>query len=480
MTKAIASDEGFCDRYLASWTEATRKLGGMPQTGSFDAVVRAGDTAQNPRRVYHTVAHFHEISEAAHTRLPGDSITFSELLTSKGLAALYPVVAAVMVRAGAHHDIVYHVDEDYACAGLLRDERYRILPPKSVDAPHSDYAVTAATPEGDPGVVLEMARVLFDVHPRDILTQFNGKNEFLSAIYAGLQGLNEGMPLRYIMAEMMMIEATRPFEDKDRLMRLREQFAAANRLLPAASQLDTEEIDAFMLGSAQLANVDVLAFALDYKHFLAGSVALLHEAARHIHSVEDYFMQASNREAFFLSLRTKMQAGDAAIFHAFSAWPPQETLEAYEAQAAENIQKDILISRALKVATALSASVETQCGNGNLDEIPWRLSAGKQKIMGGFATMRDPAMTETALALRDCMINSPLLSFASYLLGHLSAEELEACAHRVGQQYQAHQERFTAAFATRKGAEELLGWVKERPGMQSLPTIITKALGYEA
>ncbi len=473
------------EQYRNALVAATHTLGGEPRPESFATVEAAGAPEHNPRRIYHTLAHFKEISESPATRLLEDMPYLAEEFARRGMGDLYEVVCAVMVRAGAHHDVIYHVDEDYVCADTLRDEHLRILPPRAVDAPVSDYAVTGVSLSGERGMVLDMARSLFDVRPRDVLTQFNGKNEFLSAVYAGLQGLTEGIAPKYILAEMMMIEATRPFEDANRLERLKSQLQAANRQLPAASQLDAQEMEAFLLGAAHLANVDVLAFCQDFQCFLKGSVALLLEAGRPIKSAEDFFVQATNREAFFLNLLQKLQAGDAAIFHATRAdavpvriYPPRGVLEICEKRARENIRKDILMCRALKVASVLSAAVEVIYGEGNIDSVPERLHRHQHVMMAGYGAMRDPAMTETALAMRECATQTPLLSLASYVLGHLGETDLLRFSERAGQQAQAYQERFTAAFATRKTALELLDWLKEYKELRLLERVVAQALGY--
>lgn len=473
------------EHYRNALVAATHTLGGTPRPESFAIVEAAGTQEHNPRRIYHTLLHFKEISESPTTRLLEDMPPFSEEFSKRGMSDLYEVVCAVMVRVGAHHDVIYHVDEDYACADILRDEHLRILPPRAVDAPASDYAVTGVSLSGEKGMVLDMARSLFDVHPRDVLTQFNGKNEFLSAVYAGLQGVAEGMAPKYILAEMMMIEATRPFEDADRLERLKNQLQAANRLLPTASQLDAQEMEAFLLGAAQLANVDVIAFCQDFHAFLKGSVALLLEAGRPIQSAEDFFVQATNREAFFLNLLEKLHAGDAAIFHATRAdavpvrvFPPRGVLDICEKRARENIRKDILMCRALKVATVLSAAVEVMYGEGAIESIPERLHRHHHQMTAGYSAMRDPAMTETALAMRECAAQTPFLSLASYVLGHLGETDLLRFSEKVGQQAQAYQERFTAAFATRKSASELLEWLTEYKELRLLEPVVAQALGY--
>jgi len=486
VTDAARDESQSLRHYRETFVSATRTLGGQEQEETFSRIKRAGDASLNPRRLYHTLAHFQEISAAAHLRLLEDMAPFQEEFRKLGLMPLYDVVVAVMVRAGAHHDIIYHVDRDYIPADILRDETFGILPPRSIDAPHSDYVVTSAEPPGEAGVIVDMARVVFDVLPRDILTQFGGKNEFLSAVYAGLQGWKEGIPLKYLLAEMAMIEATRPFDPPDRLARLRIRFESANRLLPAASQLDREEMDAFLLGAAQLANVDVLDFARDFNHFLKGSVNLLLEAGRPVITLEDYFIRARNREAFFLNLLSKLHNGDAAVFHSLavsrggeSCFPPRGAVEICEKRARENIRKDVLMSRALKVATALSAAIEATYGEGNLDAISSLLEANQAQMLAGYPAMRDPSMMETAMAIRDGAHSIPLLGLASYLLGHLSETSLLRLSEKTSHQFQAYQERFTAAFATRKTARELLEWQGEYQEMAGLETIIAQALGYE-
>lgn len=483
MTASVANTPGFTAEYKKQFEEATRLLGGTPLAETFSIIERAGDVSLNPRRVYHTLAHFHEISSTHHVRLLEDMPPLHEIFHRQGWDALYDTVTAVMTRVGAHHDIIYHVDTDYIPAEILRDGSLGVLPPKAIDLPYSDYSVPGADPEGEKGMILDMARTLFDVRPRDILNQFTGKNEFLSAVYAGLQGLKEKIPPKYLLAEMMMIEATRPFEDGQRMDRLKQRLEAANRLLPTASQLDDQEMDAFLLGATHLANVDVLDFARPFDRFLKGSVTLLHEGTRPCASLEDYFIRASNREAFFLNLLNKMLGGDAAIFHSLRLadgmpLPPRGAMEVLEERARENIRKDILMCRALKVSTALAITLETAQEGGDPYSILSRLSAHRRLLTGGYSALRDPNMTEAAIAMRECSTNAPILALASYLLGHIGENDLLRLSEKVGQQFQAYQERFTAAFATRKTSAELLEWVDEQPEMQTLKTAVLQALGH--
>lgn len=486
MTAVVSNTPDIAGHYRKLFEEATRQLGGNPLPETFSMIEQAGNTALNPRRVYHTLAHFNEISDSQHIRLLEDLPSLRDNFHKLGWDALYDTVTAVMVRAGAHHDIIYHVDADYIPARILRQETLDILPPQSVDLPYSDYSVTSSDPEGPEGTLLDMARSLFDVRPRDILNQFTGKNEFLSAVYAGLQGLKEGIPLKYLMAEMAMIETTRPFEDADRMDRLKKRLDAANGLLPIAERMDGQEMDAFLLGATHLANVDVLDFARSFDHFLKGSVALLHEAGRPCSTLEDYFIRAGNREAFFLNLLNKIHGGDVAIFHnirigderAGEFFPPRGALNICESRAQENIRKDILMCRALKLSTALAAAVEVAHGEGDLHSIPARLETTRSALTAGYSAMRDPNMTETAMAMRECALDAPILALASYLLGHVSETDLLRLSERVGQQFQAYQERFTAAFATRKTSAELLEWIGDQPQLSKLEPTVLQALGY--
>ncbi len=483
--KAATMQADSLDRYKMLLANATGVLGGVLRDETFETIEKAGDPQRNPRRIYHTLEHFREISNASNVKLLEDMDSFRGEFNNLGIGHLFEIVSAVMVRVGAHHDIVYHVDRDYLPARLLRDERYRILPPQSVDAPSSDYVVTSAEPNGEAGMVLDMARTLFDVMPRDFLTQFTGKNEFLSAVYAGLQGLQEGIAPKYLLAEMMMIEATRPFEPQDRFQRLRARFEAANRLLPAAEQMDIEESEAFLMGAVQLANVDVLDFSLDFNAFLKGSVNLLHEAGRTIITAEDYFIQAVGREAFFLNLLEKIRHKDAAVFHALElsayaqrCFPPRGALEICEKRAEENIHKDILMSRALKISAALAMAVEAAHGEGNHEGIQERLKRNQMHILAGYPAMQDISMLETAMALRDCSSRIPLLALASFLLGHVNEAEMIRLSARIGYQFSAYQERFAAAFATRRTAGEILEWLRERDEFRPLELMVSQALGY--
>lgn len=485
MNVSTPGDGKFLSHYRDALTSATQILGGTPAPETFRLVEAAGDRGRNPRRIYHTLRHFCEISQSGRVKLLEDMPSFEEEFRRLGLQSMYEPTLAVMMRAGAHHDIVYHVDADYIPRVTLRDETLRILPPSSIDAPRAAYQVTAAEPGGDAGVILDMARALFDVGPRDVLTQFNGKNEFLSAVHAGLQGLKEGIPLKYLLAEMMMIEATRPFDPPDRMDVLRLRFEAANRLLPAASQLDPQEIAAFMLGSVQLANVDVLDFARDFTHFLKGSVDLLHEAGRAISQPEDYFIQTANREAFFLNLLSKMHNDDAAVFHGLHVsrerdyyFPLRGVVDICEKRARENIRKDILMSRAVKISAALATAVETVYGQGDVTAVGVHLRQCLPAMLNGYPAMHDPSMTETAMAMRECAPAAPLLGLASYLLGNLSEPGLLRFSEKVSQQFQAYQENFTAAFATQKTARELLEWLKETHELKALEPIAASALGY--
>ncbi len=489
MSTSAINQNNLPANYSDEIRNATLLLQGEPKDDTFQTIELAGDPDINERRTFHTLEHFHRISHAADVTLDENLPGLDETLRRNGLdSELIDIVRAVIMRAGAHHDIVYHVDEDYACGRTLRDPSVGVVPTAAVDRPSSDYAVSAPDATSEAGTIIKMAQILFDVHPKEKLTQFSGKNEYLSAVYAGLQGVQEKIPLKYVLAEMMMIEATRPFHGPKRMDALRGKFEAANRLLPGAMQLDSEEMNAFMMGASQLANIDVSDFARDFSTFFDGSIQLYHEAGHPMETVADYFDRAFKRESFNVHLKDKMEGGEAQIFHAVTlnmdaatSYPPPGVLDKMEASALRNVSKDLLAARALKMAAALCTATTVLQEEESVGEIMPRIQKerrGSSQMTGGFSKMDDTDMTETALVLREKAQHMPLLAVASYLLANLDKEVFSKLSERINKHYDAHYKQFGAAFETRRDAQELMGWIRDQPGMGEIEPMLCKAMGY--
>ncbi len=310
---------------LLAWSCTT--LGGVQQNTACDynVIEQAGTLVT---RYYHTLSHFELLAGAWDDHPPLPSLTTTLAHTAPDF---FPIVKALIIRAGAHHDLVYLNADKQKLAPQLNGilDHFVSRTPEGYVATTVNALPDTATEQER--TVFALAHAIFDKNNINPL----GTNEYLSAIYAGLQGLKEGIAEHYILAEMMMIAGTIPFQNAAYFHLLQTRLVTALAGLSTHKHFTDQHIIALMQGAVQLANVDILSFGLaDSTKFRSESFLLLQEAGHgDIGSTQRITMHQ-----FMQSLLNRCHDHSSAIFHAIHDFPQQPLLDKLNATAYHNIR----------------------------------------------------------------------------------------------------------------------------------------------
>lgn len=263
------------------------------------------------------------------------------------------------VLAALFHDWIYvQVDEkinfnlSYYLAPYIREESHNLLIIRdSYELPQ------------DP--VFEIVISIFGFEPAQVLSPFEGQNEFLSAL-AAAKILEPFFP-PYILARIVtIIEATIPFRPPSQ-QGLTPSYTLYQRLQKTNNQfnlgLSLDEIEETIKQSVRIANRDVSNFALDNTaDFLDNTWNLLPETNHsvsnpHCYTVKDYRLAIQKMEQFLYSLQPEL------IFLQFHSEPPQQIYTELVAKAKKNlaIAKSYLTSEL--IAITLMEAISLRLGN---------------------------------------------------------------------------------------------------------------------
>ncbi len=327
---------------------------------AIDRVLRAG---RQHSRSFHINRHFLAVMDTAKAIDADEELQGHFSRYAAGHPGLVEAIKAVAVRTGAHHDIIYHTDP-HRISGvpeiLSRIEPY--IRNEYVDG----HVVLFIRDEDKIGLLashiwFRQLLLIFDYRIGQKLSPFAGQNEFLSALYAGIQGSEEQIPPKYILAEILMIAGTIPWGNSghfDELLsgRLRE----ANELLTAEERLSDAEMQAFLLGAVKLANVDVGAFRGPLSSFHDGTWLLAKESSARFDTFEG-MLEGLNKQYNFLIhvlLEGRLQTGSATVFHSYQTengrYP--QAVEAWEYEAKTIILQEAVLLQAMIAATGLLAA----------------------------------------------------------------------------------------------------------------------------
>jgi hypothetical protein len=299
---------------------ASHTLGGQPSADNVRIITEAGT---QPTRHYHTVAHFEALARAWEATPPLPA------LHEHVDAAHMPVLQALITRAGAHHDLVY-----------LNADKHRL--PASLSAwlapfvTLNDAGEVIATADTLPShatpsqhKVFAWAQIVFAKKS----THKHGTNEYLSAVYAALQGLEEGIPDAYLLSEMLMIAGTIPFQPANYFDVLQQRFTLALATLHDDAPLSTALQNDILRAGVHLANADVIGFGnAQPSAFQADSKLLLQEGTAQT-------TLAARKTSSAQLMRSLHQALEhptphsAVIFHQHHGFPSQATLDALHRNA---------------------------------------------------------------------------------------------------------------------------------------------------
>lgn len=297
-----------------------------------DDFQRVKETGELPTRHYHTLAHYEFLAQAWDDNPPLPSLNKAKHIDEAQL----DTVKALIIRAGAHHDMVYLNADKQQLAPCLTAmlEHFVDKDANGHITTTRDTLPASATPQEHQ--VFAWAQEIF--HKSSANKQ--GTNEYLSAVYAGLQGLHEGIPPKYILAEMTMIAGTIAFQPAPYFGDLAARFARANAALPATEQATQNEQHAWMQAAVHMANVDVSSFCtLRFHQFRSEHILLLQEACQNDSGLimkDD--AKLKNLYQFLVTLKDDVKDGKRAIFHSYDGFPSTHELKAYHNKAISHIE----------------------------------------------------------------------------------------------------------------------------------------------
>jgi hypothetical protein len=303
---------------MLKWTRV--QLGAQAESSDAEIVSQAG---RQKTRHYHTLEHF-EMVAGAWQEYPQLGL-FSQALKYKD-PQTFSVIKALMQRAGAHHDVVY-LDADQgrlppAMAAYLQHF-------VRTDAAGGVLATCDVLPDvatDDERMVLAWAQAIF----RKSENQKLGTNEYLSAVYAALQGLSEGISPAYILAEITMIAGTIPFQPADYMDELFQRLQQVHGQLSEQDRLTDDMLHDVMIAAVQVANCDVLGFSTTQlqKFLMETQQLLLEESAG-----EEISPVACEKKVYFLHELLQQLPLEKSIFHGFRGFPSDANLQALHAHA---------------------------------------------------------------------------------------------------------------------------------------------------
>ncbi len=330
------------------------------QSNENDALsVRAVHSADGLKeRHFHKIPHFLKVESAK------DDSALHAVIHELGIGQELEKMQAMITRAAVHHDIVYYQFDHQFAKGVGEVLTPYITFP---DPAKPDVISIQPQEEHDP-LILKAVNTIFGFHAGQVLDPFNGQNEYLSALFAAEIGKKQGIPLKYILGEVALIESTVPFGAKNRLDLLENRLVEANRLLPEGEpKLTPEETQGILASAATLSNVDVRGIGGGFEEFHKGTIDLIREGGNHLDQTQAS-MRGINKQIGFLGfLLGQCQDGKKQIFHSYEYMqtrflPPQETIDRWEARAQENIHQELQFLKALYVADAYLASEANRRG----------------------------------------------------------------------------------------------------------------------
>jgi hypothetical protein len=309
-----------------AWTR--HQLGASVMSDDADNVVDAG---QQPSRCYHTLAHFESIAGAWEEHpLLGD---FRAALRLRH-AQEWHVVQALMMRAGLHHDVVYLNADNHRLPARLASSLHHFV---EMDADGSVVTTRDALPDSaspQEQQVFMWAQALFEKHAH----VRSATNEYLSAVYAGLQGLREGIAAPLVLAEMLLIAATVPFQPSEYITTLASRLESAYHAFGIATDELPLGLHSIMTAAVQVANYDVIGFATPHvQDFHAETQLLLQEASGG--SISSAARQHNHQ--LMQRLAAGLQPHTLQIFCSYQGYPSAHTLESLHARAQEVIAHSI-------------------------------------------------------------------------------------------------------------------------------------------
>lgn len=323
------------------FAEASHALGASQEgiEKSWESILSAGEL---PTRYFHMVPHFNYVLKAE------DSEELKWALQQYQVGDEAAQLARnIMTRAVAHHDVVYYnFDKDFA-TGVEE----KLAPFITIETGSDGKAKITLKADSPENPVFDTALELFGLNRGDVLNPFKNQNEFLSAVYAGIRGMEAGIPPKYVLAEMAMIEGTAPWGLVDRFTDSRNKLVDLNGRLK--DKLTDEEIDACMAHAVAMANQDVRGLA-NIKDFHAGTFTILQESGIDYTDRKKLLTGLGNYVKLFLAPKQELFAsGKGAVFHQYPGLEVYQPLKDAEKDAHRSFALEQKMLESIAVATVI-------------------------------------------------------------------------------------------------------------------------------
>ena len=398
---------------------ATAVLGGQMQPNRMELIFAAGE---GDRRGLHNTDHFFDIAAAQSSSLFG-------ALQNIGLNGEQILAAdAVSTRAGFQHDQVYYqVDKGF---------------PPGIEQKISKYFTKdeqGLRIQDNPALkndqIFQMALTTFGFKPGDRLNPFGGQNEFLSALVSGVAGVEDGIPKKYILAEMQMMAGTVPFQSPDYFQQLENRVAQANTLLAPDERLSALELKGFSIASVDLANRDVISFTRPFDQFVKGTLGMVYESGQNLDSPQGA-LNATMAQAGFLSgvVAPRSEKGEGTIYHGIHGYPGEKPLASMESKARQTIKQVTQYlyanAAAASIAGALSLANGDSPGKISLQKSVKNVAAPQLRTPTQYVNAIDQKTAISALQASQDGVRGelPTAELAAVLLARLGAAKVEQIA----------------------------------------------------
>jgi hypothetical protein len=295
---------GTIHKLIALFNEAFEQLGACPAPKKVeDLSVMVHKAMTLHARNYHTLEHVFSFIQ------PNDPINT--------IAAMY-------------HDLVYYqVDRSFL------PEIRRIIAPYIIEK-DGHIHLRETLPRHDR--VFDIILSIFGLTSRTNISEFDGLNEFLSAVVMSNQ-LQDVIEEKDLLNISICIEASIPFRDKDYFEKLETKVRAACSQFQCP--LDEAEIASSIKRAVRFANKDVESFAeTNASKFLIATWKLLPETnealrARDVYTIIEFRRALEKTEKFLSTLDPE------SVFHSYQGAPVEETFH----RMAMRVKTNLAIAR---------------------------------------------------------------------------------------------------------------------------------------
>ncbi len=283
--------------------------------------------------------------------------------------------------AAMYHDLVYYqVDR-----GFLPEIR-KIVSPYVIEKDGHIY-LRKTLPKRDR--IFSLILSIFGLTSQSNISDFNGLNEFLSALVMGKQ-LQDVIDEKDLLKVSICIEASIPFRDKDYYDTLEARVRAT--CAQSKISLDETEVVTSIKRAVMFANKDVESFAeTNASEFLVATWKLLPETnealrARDVYTIRE-FRRALEKTEKFLSVLDPEN-----VFHNYQDTPAEDTFQ----EMAARVRSNLVIAREYLRVKLLTLAILEALAEATGGDAPLTLFMGEPPMVAGGSKRLEDYLPETA------------------------------------------------------------------------------------